>query len=272
MNAGAGLLLPFNEGYGQEAAPTQHLSFPEEYEDFHASFIASSVHHLDDLVETSSLSEYDLGGEGDIFKAPEPILEEQVLVLDPDTAAMSMISSNGNLIIPEANNVTPMDSNQNEDLLSEVFHECRKDLLAKSAIIEPSPEASDVKVPAFQPEMDQGAVENKLVMEGLVRKIDSFQCLSSVDYINGCIMRPSILEFQGMNLGAAFGITSACIEEDIQQSSNINDAKIEERRQKLSRYRNKRTKRNFGKKIKYACRKALADGQHRVRGRFAKSE
>ncbi|XP_010915938.1 uncharacterized protein [Elaeis guineensis] len=249
MNAGEGLLLPFNEGYGQEVAPTQLLSFPED-EDFHTSFFASAVPHLDNLVETSSLSEYDLGGEGDLFKAPELILEEQVLVLDPDTAAMSMIYSNGNLIIPEANKVTPMESIQNEDLLSEVFYECRNDLLAKSAIIEPYPEASDVKIPAFQPEMDRGVEENKLVMEGPLQKIDSFQCLSSVDYINGCIMRPSFLEFRGMNLEAAFGIRRAYSEGDIQHSSTIDDVKIEERRQKLSRYRNKRTKRNFGKKIK----------------------
>nr|POE54289.1 zinc finger protein constans-like 5 [Quercus suber] len=46
----------------------------------------------------------------------------------------------------------------------------------------------------------------------------------------------------------------------------------EERREKLSRYRNKKTKRNFGRKIKYACRKALADSQPRIRGRFAKTE
>lgn len=78
----------------------------------------------------------------------------------------------------------------------------------------------------------------------------------------------------------------------------------EERLEKLSRYRNKKTKRNFGRKIKvmknrqlcfnsnnekvfntnyekliiicsrfqYACRKALADSQPRIRGRFAKTD
>jgi len=47
---------------------------------------------------------------------------------------------------------------------------------------------------------------------------------------------------------------------------------MEERRQKLSRYREKKMQRNFGRKIKYACRKALADNQPRVRGRFARTE
>lgn len=46
----------------------------------------------------------------------------------------------------------------------------------------------------------------------------------------------------------------------------------EDRKEKLSRYRNKKTKRNFGRKIKYACRKALADSQPRIRGRFARTE
>ncbi|XP_038985524.1 uncharacterized protein LOC103702588 [Phoenix dactylifera] len=299
MNAGAGLLLPFNNGYRQEVAPTQHLPFLDE-EDFHTSFFAIKIDGFliqDNLVQISCLSEYDLGGEGDLFKAPEPILEEPVLALDPDTAAMSMISSNGNLISPEAIKVTHMESIQNEGLLSEVFYDCKKDLLARSAIIEPSPEASDVKIPALQPETVPGVEEeNKLVMEGPVQKRDSFRCLSSADYINGCNMRPSFFEFEGMNLGAAFGIRRAYSEGDIQtlgsskpifgnvdivrsflqhSSTNVDvkiEDKIEERSQKLSRYRKKRTKRNFGKKIKYACRKALADSQPRVRGRFAKSE
>eukprot|EP01018_Ginkgo_biloba_P023813 Gb_17450 [translate_table: standard] len=46
----------------------------------------------------------------------------------------------------------------------------------------------------------------------------------------------------------------------------------EERKKRIHRYRIKRSKRNFDKKIKYACRKTLADGRSRVRGRFAKNE
>ncbi|KAF2601513.1 hypothetical protein F2Q70_00028307 [Brassica cretica] len=34
----------------------------------------------------------------------------------------------------------------------------------------------------------------------------------------------------------------------------------------------KRNERNFSKKIKYACRKTLADSRPRVRGRFAKND
>ncbi|KAM0922193.1 hypothetical protein ACQ4PT_006408 [Festuca glaucescens] len=46
----------------------------------------------------------------------------------------------------------------------------------------------------------------------------------------------------------------------------------EQRKEKIDRYIKKRNERNFNKKIKYACRKTLADSRPRVRGRFAKNE
>ncbi|KAF7823514.1 zinc finger protein CONSTANS-like [Senna tora] len=46
----------------------------------------------------------------------------------------------------------------------------------------------------------------------------------------------------------------------------------EEKKVRIERYRIKRNQRNFNKKIKYACRKTLADSRPRVRGRFAKNE
>ncbi|WOG86730.1 hypothetical protein DCAR_0205948 [Daucus carota subsp. sativus] len=45
----------------------------------------------------------------------------------------------------------------------------------------------------------------------------------------------------------------------------------EEKREKIEKYRNKRNLRNFNKKIKYECRKTLADSRPRIRGRFAKN-
>ncbi|KAJ6988719.1 hypothetical protein NC653_021598 [Populus alba x Populus x berolinensis] len=47
---------------------------------------------------------------------------------------------------------------------------------------------------------------------------------------------------------------------------------VEQRREKIHRYMKKRNERNFSKKIKYACRKTLADSRPRVRGRFAKND
>ncbi|CAH8300724.1 unnamed protein product [Eruca vesicaria subsp. sativa] len=45
-----------------------------------------------------------------------------------------------------------------------------------------------------------------------------------------------------------------------------------QRKEKIHRYMKKRNERNFSKKIKYACRKTLADSRPRVRGRFAKND
>ncbi|KAL0408168.1 UNVERIFIED_CONTAM: Zinc finger protein CONSTANS-LIKE 4 [Sesamum radiatum] len=46
----------------------------------------------------------------------------------------------------------------------------------------------------------------------------------------------------------------------------------EERKERINRYRSKRTQRNFNKTIKYACRKTLADNRPRIRGRFARND
>lgn len=44
------------------------------------------------------------------------------------------------------------------------------------------------------------------------------------------------------------------------------------RKQSIMRYKQKRDQRNFEKRIKYNCRKTLADSRPRVRGRFARKE
>ncbi|KAE8731486.1 putative LOB domain-containing protein [Hibiscus syriacus] len=46
---------------------------------------------------------------------------------------------------------------------------------------------------------------------------------------------------------------------------------VEERKDRILRYLNKRNRRNFNKTIKYACRKTVADRRVRVRGRFARN-
>ncbi|XP_071737898.1 uncharacterized protein [Rutidosis leptorrhynchoides] len=46
----------------------------------------------------------------------------------------------------------------------------------------------------------------------------------------------------------------------------------DEKKERIERYRNKKTQRNFTKKIKYVCRKTLADSRPRIRGRFARND
>ncbi|KAL2470425.1 CCT motif family protein [Abeliophyllum distichum] len=46
----------------------------------------------------------------------------------------------------------------------------------------------------------------------------------------------------------------------------------EEKKERIERYRNKRNLRNFNKKIKYECRKTLAESRPRIRGRFTRND
>ncbi|KAL5712026.1 hypothetical protein ACHQM5_014236 [Ranunculus cassubicifolius] len=118
----------------------------------------------------------------------------------------------------------------------------------------------------------------------------------------GGILMGNELEFQGENIGV-YGSDSVqqCYSSgDIQQSlssenqqlvngvgsstltseiSNLEESaykigrlSVEERKERIHRYMKKRNERNFSKKIKYACRKTLADSRPRVRGRFAKND
>uniref|UniRef100_A0ACD5T6F5 Uncharacterized protein n=1 Tax=Avena sativa TaxID=4498 RepID=A0ACD5T6F5_AVESA len=246
-----------------------------------------------DMGQPSLISEYDLGGEGDLFKAPEPIIDEPPLLGldDPVAAAISMMSDNA---MDGTIKVSSMG-------LSEVLYECEKELMEKSAIEETISELLDVKIPMLQVEEAAVPAAGDLMMrtsaaECSLQKSVSSGCLNSADWINNgsssSSVRPNFLDFQGLDFEAAFGLRRAYSEGDIQNlgantprpgnSGNgltpcerlvtISDLKTEERKQKLSRYRKKKIKRNFGRKIKYACRKALADSQPRVRGRFAKMD
>ncbi|PWA42186.1 ChNRRa [Artemisia annua] len=89
--------------------------------------------------------------------------------------------------------------------------------------------------------------------------------------VDGAHIRPSSMSFTETELSKVHGMRRAFSEGYIKPQLT-SDHTTETRMQKLSRYRDKKTKRNFGRKIKYACRKALADGQLRIKGRFAKTE
>ncbi|KAB5531631.1 hypothetical protein DKX38_018301 [Salix brachista] len=237
------------------------------------------------LLQTT-ISEYDLGGEGDLFEAPKPIIEEPLLGIDPMTAAISMISCGEEVITSQGLKVTDIESIQNEQLLNEVFYECKKDLLEKEAMDTSSlAEILDIKLPIAR--TDENPIkENKLLPDAALSKSVSSGCLSSIEWVHGAAGNPGFLDFPGIDFENAYGMRRAYSEGDIKTLGNGNTSLIcshldrpliincsaEDRQEKLSRYRNKKTKRNFGRKIKYACRKALADSQPRIRGRFAKTE
>uniref|UniRef100_J3L8J0 CCT domain-containing protein n=1 Tax=Oryza brachyantha TaxID=4533 RepID=J3L8J0_ORYBR len=72
---------------------------------------------------------------------------------------------------------------------------------------------------------------------------------SSLDVINGrSILSPPLQERELLQLAGRYS--------------------AEERQERIEKYRSKRKHRNFGNRITYACRKRLAQGRARVKGRF----
>ncbi|XP_061356170.1 putative zinc finger protein CONSTANS-LIKE 11 [Gastrolobium bilobum] len=274
MFAETGLFFPYLQNFSQEI---QQL---DEY-----CMIQKSNASMIDLVQSSAMSEFDLLVEGDLFKAPEPIIQEPSVDLDPMQAAMSMISC-GEDVSSQGLKSSDIDVLQNEQLLSDVFYECKKDLLEKVALESPLSDILEIKIPTLN--IDEILVqENKPLADVPLPKSVSSGSLSSMDWMYGAAMKPAFLDFPGIDFNAVNGMRRAFSEGDIktlgsgnmnvgqsplERNSLLSNCTSEERREKLSRYRNKKTKRNFGRKIKYACRKALADSQPRIRGRFAKTE
>ena len=168
-------------------------------------------------MQTSTILEYDLGAEGDLFKAPEPVIEEPVLPLDPMSAAMTIIS-NGPDVMTETIKVADMESIQNEHL-NDVINECKKEFLAKYAVDEPFPELPDVKILLTETQEIPSLEKIRLGAEGQMQKSVSSGCLSSMEWIGSCMMRPNFLDFQGMDFETALGLRRAYSEGDIQVSS-----------------------------------------------------
>ncbi|KAL6321127.1 hypothetical protein AAG906_012899 [Vitis piasezkii] len=208
MYAEAGLLYPYFQCFSQELQQLEEFCFSQKTN--------ASMSHL---AQMSTIMEYDLGAEGDLFKAPEPIIEEPVMGLDPMTAAMSMIPCGEDVISPQGLKVSDIESIQSEQLLSEVFYECKKDLLAKTVIESPLSEVLDIKIPVARMGETQAA-EEKALYEGLFQKSVSSECLSSMEWVNGTAMRPNFLDFPGMDFGAAYGMRRAFSDGDIKTLGN----------------------------------------------------
>ncbi|KAI3757730.1 hypothetical protein L6452_05273 [Arctium lappa] len=208
--------------------------------------------------EISTISDYDLGGVGDLFKAPEPIIEQPLVTLDHMTPAMSVILCEEEAVSQEIK-VTDPESLQNGDFPSNLFFKY-KDILAKESSF-PS------EVLKFELPTTKDDIEENLHSPEKITKSASSISLSSVD---GDQIRPSGVNSNEIELKKVHGMRRVFSEGYIKPQ--LIDHTTETRMQKLSRYRDKKTKRNFGRKIKYACRKVLADGQPRIRGRFAKTE
>lgn len=160
-----------------------------------------------DVVQASTISEYDLGGEGDLFKAPKPIIEGPFLEADPMASAISMIACG------------PKDLDAHQGLenaiLSEVFYECRKDLLAKAAIEDtPVPELMDMKNNSLEP-IDKDGSDDKSGNLPFQKSVSS-NCLSSMEGFKwSAACTPRFLDFSGVDLEAVYGMRRAFSEGDI---------------------------------------------------------
>ncbi|KAI3977741.1 hypothetical protein MKX01_014317 [Papaver californicum] len=115
----------------------------------------------------------------------------------------------------------------------------------------------------LQQELDlQGDNSNGVYVTDTMRRVFSptdIQALNNENQqlVNGCSMNNST------------PLELATLEDS---SYKVGRLSVEERKEKIHRYMKKRNERNFSKKIKYACRKTLADSRPRVRGRFAKND
>ncbi|KAL9256309.1 hypothetical protein AKJ16_DCAP01959 [Drosera capensis] len=335
MYAEAGILYPYYQNFNHELQQFQELCLSHK-----------PTSSMSNMIQTSTITEYDLGGDGDLFKAPEPIMEEPMFSIDPVAAAISLLSC-GDDIMPaeEALKVADMEGLQSVQLLSDIFYECTKDMLERTSSVEDAfLQVSDTKLPPLPEESEMiQAEDSKLPSEFSFQKSVSSGCLTAMEWVNPPSIRPNFLDFSELNFGAAYGMRRSLSEGDIkkevmsrtpsechacvglpatkiqqrhherekalremtlgngnislihspiQQPLVIGSCTSEDRLQKLSRYRNKKARRNFGRKIKflrpagkkkrrkkeeaetshYACRKALADSQPRIRGRFARTE
>lgn len=215
------------------------------------------------LSETSTLPEFDLGGKRNLLKAPEP-MEEPRLGYDPMVATTSMISCSEGVISASMVKAADIEQFQNEHLLSEILNEYKNELMENSAVDESFLKVLDVKASSVRMQKDLTVEKEGLIAGGSTQENISSGSLTSTDWMNGGTMRPSLMDFQTMDLGDALGMRRAFSEGDVQILGNGNvpgnfpfnqllttgNYITEERWLRLSRYRIKKTKRNFGRKIK----------------------
>ncbi|KAK8714787.1 hypothetical protein V6N13_042136 [Hibiscus sabdariffa] len=119
----------------------------------------------------------------------------------------------------------------------------------------------------YFPVMDFGSVYTmRAYSEGDIKVSISYLCIVFLYFTSPAIDVGAVSFFVAcVTLGNG---NVSVIHSPLERPLTVSSCATEDRREKLSRYRNKKMKRNFGRKIKYACRKALADSQPRIHGSF----
>ncbi|KAF7805527.1 Histone H4 [Senna tora] len=89
-------------------------------------------------------------------------------------------------------------------------------------------------------------------------------------YSTGDLQRINVMQYSSNHQSdSPLSSESSMIIEGMNRTSRYSP---EEKKVRIERYKTKRNQRNFNKKIKYVCRKTLADSRPRIRGRFARNE
>ncbi|XP_004506003.1 two-component response regulator-like PRR1 isoform X2 [Cicer arietinum] len=89
-------------------------------------------------------------------------------------------------------------------------------------------------------------------------------------YSAGDLQRVNGMQQHYHQSDSPLSIESSMIIEEINRAASPYSP--QEKRMRIERYRSKRNQRNYTKKIKYVCRKTLADSRPRIRGRFARND
>ncbi|KAK9158006.1 hypothetical protein Scep_004580 [Stephania cephalantha] len=125
---------------------------------------------------------------------------------------------------------------------------------------------------------DDRVVANRLFVNPILSYLDEAHPeVWDSDPTNYCSMRKvlSTGDLQRVNLVQRGALNESSIMHDnygVDAMDKVGRYSAEERKERIERYKSKRHQRNFHKKIKYACRKTLADSRPRIRGRFARND
>ncbi|KAI7738154.1 hypothetical protein M8C21_006512, partial [Ambrosia artemisiifolia] len=122
----------------------------------------------------------------------------------------------------------------------------------------------------YQPKLN-GLVDSPHLNSQVLNSSD--HCFSSTHMRRVCstgdLHSPKVKETNQRLSSSPLATESSFMEE---ANFKVGRYNAEERKEKIMKYRAKRTQRNFNKTIKYACRKTLADNRPRIRGRFARND
>ncbi|GBG66679.1 hypothetical protein CBR_g66814 [Chara braunii] len=150
--------------------------------------------------------------------------------------------------------------------------------LGQLRTLAPAPSIPESTLPSFSRLMPLEQTSSRLGPSGgnLQPKLSDLQNLTSRPIMPAFGMRRvhsagDIQTLNGMHV-AMGGLHSLGDRGALEDGFRIGRYTMEERKKRINRYRQKRSERNFNKKIKYACRKTLADSRPRVRGRFARND